>query len=88
MTPNTVPVSMPPAAAVPIDRLPAAPAPLAMHNGISPAINAKEVMSMGLSLSIALSTAASNTVRPLLRKSWAYSTMSIAFLPSKPMSIT
>ena len=40
--PTNVPISIPPAAAVPMERLPKAPAPLATANGIKPLIKAKE----------------------------------------------
>ena len=67
-TPNSVPISIPPAAAVPMDLLPMAPAPLAIHNGISPATNAKEVMSIGLNLETAAPRAASRIGNPCARR--------------------
>lgn len=61
INPKTVPINIPPAAAVPIDRLPTAPAPEAIHNGISPAINAKDVIKIGLRRCLAPSIAAGIT---------------------------
>ncbi|MNY41718.1 hypothetical protein D3C86_1765550 [compost metagenome] len=52
-TPNTVPINIPPTAAVPIDLLLNAPAPVASINGINPKINAKEVIKIGLNLDFA-----------------------------------
>ncbi len=57
-SPKTVPISIPPAAAVPMERLPMAPAPDAMHNGINPATKANEVIRIGLRRCLAPSIAA------------------------------
>lgn len=56
--PAIVPVSMPPAAAVPIERFPMAPAPLASISGMSPQMNANDVIRMGRSLLTAPARAA------------------------------
>ena len=88
MTPKTVPNNMPPADAAPIVRLPKAPAPLAKMSGINPAINANDVMSMGLNRIFAPSIAACNGVSPSLCFKEANSTINIAFLPNSPISIT
>ena len=87
ITPKTVPSNIPPAAAEPMVLLPMAPAPLANINGISPAINAKDVIRIGLRRSDAASTAALNGVIPSLCFKEANSTMSIAFFPSSPISM-
>ena len=42
-----VPISIPPAAAVPMVRLPTAPGPVATTNGISPATKANDVIRIG-----------------------------------------
>ena len=59
ISPKTVPIKIPQAAAVPIERLPIAPAPEAIHNGISPEMKANEVIKIGLKRSLAPSIAAS-----------------------------
>ena len=48
-SPTNVPMNMPPAEAIPIDLLPNAPAPLEKQSGSRPAINAMDVIRMGLS---------------------------------------
>ena len=45
--PSSTPVSIPPTAPVPIERLPKAEAPVALTNGSNPTINAKDVISIG-----------------------------------------
>lgn len=52
-TPNNVPINIPPTAAVPIDLLLNAPAPVAIINGINPKIKAKDVIKIGLNLALA-----------------------------------
>ena len=87
-TPKSVPNNMPPAAAEPIVLLPIAPAPDANIKGIKPAINAKEVIKIGLKRAIAPSMAASNTVLPSFCLRIANSIIKMAFLPNKPTSMT
>ena len=87
-TPTTVPTSIPPAAVVPIVRLPIAPAPVAKTSGKRPAMKAKEVIWIGRKRNLPPSMAASLSDRPSLRRCTANSTIRIAFLPSKPTSIT
>ena len=88
ITPKTVPKNMHPAAAVPMDLLPIAPAPEAIASGIRPAINAKEVIRIGLKRCVAPSMVASRTDLPSFILRLANSTISMAFFPSKPISIT
>ncbi|MNH96176.1 hypothetical protein D3C73_488400 [compost metagenome] len=88
ITPSMVPISIPPTAAVPILRLPNAPAPLAIIKGIRPAINAKEVINIGRKRATAPSIEAVTISIPCLYFKLAYSTIRIAFLPSKPISMT
>src|SRR5690606_15726422 len=85
--PKIVPINIPPAAAVPMERLPNAPAPDATQSGIKPAINAKEVIRIGRSLAIEPSMAASITEYPAFRLRMANSMIRIAFLPNNPMSM-
>lgn len=85
--PNTVPINIPPIAPVPIDLFPLAPAPVAIISGTRPKINAKEVIKIGLNLAYAPFTAASTRFIPWRRLSTAYSTIKIAFLASRPISI-
>ena len=86
-TPNTVPNNMPPVAVAPIVLLPIAPAPLANNNGINPAMNANEVIKIGLNLTLAASIAASKGVLPSLCFSVANSTIYMAFLPNNPINM-
>ena len=87
-TPMTVPTSMPPAPVVPMVRFPIAPAPVATTNGSRPAMKAKEVIWIGRKRSFAPSTAASCRDTPSSRRWTANSTIRIAFLPSRPTSMT
>jgi hypothetical protein len=63
-TPQMVPISIPPAAAVPIVLLPILPGPVANTNGSKPAIKANDVIRIGRNLALAPSIAASKTDFP------------------------
>ena len=64
-----------------------APAPVAIHSGIMPKMNANDVMRIGRRRSRAPSSAASTSCRPFLISSRANSTMRMAFFAARPMSI-
>ena len=57
--PKMVPISIPPAAAVPMVLFPIAPAPVANIKGNNPAIKAKDVIKIGRNLADPPSMAAS-----------------------------
>ena len=69
-------------------RLPMAPAPVANTSGISPATKAMLVIKMGRKRATAAEMADCTMLSPAFLRCTAYSTISTAFLPSKPMSIT
>ena len=83
-----VAASMPPNTVVPMDWRLAAPAPVANISGTTPRMKAKAVMRMGRSRRRAASIAASTISRPSSRRRLANSTIRIAFLAARPMSIT
>jgi len=85
--PNATPKNIPPIAPEAMERLPCSVAPPAKNNGNYPAIKAKEVISMGRKRNAAPSMAASINVLPAWRRCSANSTIRIAFLANKPMSI-
>ena len=87
-TPITVPTSIPPTAVVPMVRFPIAPGPVATTNGRRPAMKAKEVIRIGRKRNFPPSMAASWRLRPSRRRCTANSTIKIAFLPSRPTSMT
>lgn len=64
------------------------PGPLANTRGSMPRINAKDVITIGLNLSFAAVTAASSRSFPASTSSLANSTIKIAFLATRPTSIT
>src|SRR5438105_3406927 len=64
-----------------------APAPVATQSGIMPKMNANEVMRIGRRRSRAPSSAASTSGLPFFSSSRANSTMRMAFLAARPMSI-
>ena len=66
----------------------AAPGPEAITRGSMPRMNAREVIMMGLNLSLAASAAACTTSSPFSTFSLANSTIRIAFLATRPTSIT
>ena len=80
--------SMPPSTPVPIDWRAAAPAPPAKASGTTPSTKAIDVMTSGRMRMRAASTAASAADRPARRALSANSTMRIAFLAARPMSVT
>jgi hypothetical protein len=73
---------------VPIDWRPAAPAPCANISGTTPRMKAKAVIRIGRSRRRAASIAASTMLSPSSRRRLANSTIRIAFLAERPMSIT
>ena len=83
-----VAASMPPNTVVPTEVFDAAPAPEAIISGTTPRMNAKEVIRIGRSRSRAASSAASTSGMPLSRFSFANSTIRIAFLADRPISVT
>ena len=86
--PIAVAASMPPMTVVPIICRATDPAPDAVHNGTQPRINAKEVIRIGRRRSLAPSSAASTRGLPFSYSSLANSTIRMAFLAARPMSIT
>ncbi len=87
-TERNVEATMPPATAVPTELRAAAPAPVASASGITPRMNASDVIRMGRSRMRADSTAASTIDRPFSRNCSANSTIRIAFFAARPMSRT
>ena len=87
-TPATVDTSMPQNTADPMITRDTAPAPDASMSGTTPRMNAKAVMRIGRKRSFAASSAASIAGFPCSRCALANSTMRIAFLAARPMSMT
>ena len=83
-----VAASMPPMTTVPKMRRDTAPAPEAVQSGTQPRMKAKEVIKMGRRRIRAPVSAASTRGLPFSYSSLANSTMRIAFLAARPMSIT
>ena len=83
-----VAASMPPNTVVPIDCRLAAPAPVANISGTTPRMKAKAVMRIGRRRRRAAIIAASTMPRPSSRRRLANSTMRIAFLAARPISMT
>jgi len=75
-------------AVVPIVRFPIAPGPVARTKGIRPAMNAKDVITIGLNRNLAPSIPASLMLSPSWLRWTANSMIKIAFLPKRPTSIT
>ncbi len=86
-TPRSVAVAMPPNTAVPSARRDAAPAPVATTSGSTPSRNAKEVMRIGLKRKCAASSAALTIEAPCSRRSFANSTIKMAFFAASPISV-
>ena len=82
-----VEASIPPTTVEPRILRETAPDPVAIASGTQPRMKAKAVMRMGLSLSLAASSAASMTGRPFSTSSLANSTIRMAFLAARPMSM-
>jgi hypothetical protein len=87
-TPRIVATSMPEKTASPITFLASAPAPDAMTSGTTPRMKAKAVMRMGRKRSWAAPRAASARGCPSWNFMRANSTMRMAFLAARPMSMT
>ena len=83
-----VAASMPPNTPVPIERRAAAPAPVANTSGTTPSTNASEVITIGRKRRRAASTAASSALMPSACFCAANSTIRIAFLAARPISVT
>ena len=60
----------------------------ACHSGTQPRMNANDVIRIGRRRSRAPSSAASTTARPSSSRSFANSTIRIAFFAARPISIT
>src|SRR5690606_1019105 len=65
-----------------------APAPVDNINGMIPKIKAKDVMIMGRNLSFTASRVASSNGIPISTRSFANSTIKIAFLEARPIIVT
>ena len=80
--------TMPPITPVPMSFWLPAPAPVAMANGKTPAMNASEVIRMGRRRSLAACIAASTGVAPRFSASSANCTIRMAFLADRPMVVS
>ncbi len=78
---------IPPNTVNPIVLRATAPAPVANTNGITPKINAMDVIKMGRNLSLTASTVDCINSSPLSTLTLAYSTIRIAFLAARPISV-
>ena len=85
--PIALAASIPPITAVPIIWRATEPAPLAVHSGTQPRINANDVIKIGRSRSLAPSSAASASGFQCSFWSLANSTIKIAFFAAKPISM-
>ena len=83
-----VAASMPPMTVVPKTRRETAPDPVAIASGTVPRINAKAVIRIGRKRSFAPASVASKSGLPFSYSSFANSTMRMAFLAARPISIT
>lgn len=88
MTPSTVPEIVPPRTPDPIALRPPDPAPELSTSGRTPSENAIEVMMIGRKRCLAASTTASMTRSPATCLSRANSTIRIAFLPVRPITVS
>ncbi len=79
---------MPLMTTVPRIRRDAAPAPLANHSGRQPKMKANDVIRIGRSRTLAPCSAASASDAPCSRRALANSTIRIAFLAARPISMT
>ena len=86
-TPMKVATSMPKKTAVPMTFCAPAPAPLAVISGTTPRMNANAVIRIGRKRSRADSSAASSTGMPSSCLALANSTIRIAFLAARPISM-
>ena len=80
--------TIPPATAVPTEWRPSCPAPVANTSGITPRMNASDVMRIGRSRMRDASIAASTIDSPRLLSCSANSTIRIAFFAASPISMT
>ena len=80
--------SMPPITTVPRTCREMAPAPVAVHKGTQPRMNANAVIKIGRNLTFAPDRAASINVLPFSCSTLANSTIRMAFLADRPMSMT
>ena len=85
--PNSVLKVMPATTALPMDTRAPAPGPVATASGRQPRMNANEVIRIGRRRRRDASTAASTTPMPFSIFILAYSTIKIAFLAARPISI-
>ena len=83
-----MPVIIPKNTPVPMFRRLSDPGPLANTRGSMPSMKANDVITIGLNLSFAAVTAASSRSFPDSTSSLANSTIRIAFLATRPTSIT
>src|SRR5206468_11224513 len=83
-----VAASMPPKTPVPMERRPAAPAPVAKTSGVTPMMNAMKVMMIGRNRSFAASMDAAVPDMPAWYRCLAKSTRRIAFLAERPIRVT
>ena len=88
ITPSTVPEMVPPSTPDPMALRPPDPAPVPSTSGRTPSENAIEVMMMGRNLCRAAVITASVARSPLSYRSRANSTIRMAFLPVRPMTVS
>lgn len=86
--PTVMATSMPKKTPVPIPWRLAEPGPEAKTSGSMPRMKASEVITMGRKRSRAAVSAAETTSRPFSTSSLANSTIRMAFLATRPTSIT
>ncbi len=79
---------MPPITVVPIIWRATEPAPVAIHKGTLPRMNAKDVIKIGRRRILAPASAASINGLPCSYSSFANSTIKIAFFAASPISMT
>ena len=84
---NDVAATMPPNTVNPIVRLATAPAPVANTSGITPRINAIDVISMGRKRRLTASRVDLMSSSPWSTRSLANSTIRMAFLAARPMRV-
>ena len=87
-TPTTVATSIPLKTVMPITTRASAPAPEATSRGSTPRMKLKAVMRIGRKRSFAASLAASTGDLPFSDSTLANSTIRIAFLAARPISMT
>ena len=85
--PRKVAASMPPITPVPMAWRAFAPAPEEIASGVTPMMNASEVIRIGRRRSLAASTTACASGLPALRSWIANSTIRIAFFAARPITV-